>query len=46
MNENELDSNKEKSLALLIKSLNLKIEEAIPYLEKALYYADDNLSAA
>ena len=24
MNENELDSNKEKSLALLIKSLNLK----------------------
>lgn len=46
MNEIELDDKKEKSLALLIKSLNLRVEEAIPYLEKSLFYADDNLSAA
>ena len=42
----ELKENEEKSLALLLKALKLKAEEAIVYLEKALSFADSNLSAA
>lgn len=42
----ELKENEEKSLALLLKSLNMKAEEAITYLEKAIFCADNNLSAA
>jgi sulfur carrier protein ThiS len=42
----ELKENEEKSLALLLKSLQLKAEEAIVYLEKAISCADNNLSAA
>lgn len=42
----ELKENEEKSLALLIKSLHLKAEEAVTYLESAFRYADNNLSVA
>jgi hypothetical protein len=42
----EIKENEEKSLALLLKSLALGAEEAITYLESALKYADNNLSAA
>lgn len=41
----ELSERQENSLALLIKSINLKSEEAIPLLEASLKYAEDNLSA-
>lgn len=42
----ELKENEEKSLALLLKSIHLKAEEAVVYLEKAILCADNNLSAA
>lgn len=42
----ELTEKQEKSIALLVKSISLKAEEAVPLLERSLDFAEDNLSAA
>lgn len=42
----ELSDPESKSIALLIKSLSAKADEAIVYLESALQYSEDNISAA